>query len=89
MRIKDLEQTFATMNGDQLLEELVTFAAIHLDEHQRDEDNMEAIVRAIQTRLAETGIAQKHHSEACRFMLGDDRCPCSTAAWSWPLKGVV
>jgi hypothetical protein len=89
MRIKDIEQMFATMTGDRLLEELVVFAAIYLDQvHNDDEDHMEAIIRAIQTRLAETGIARKYHKEACRFMLGEDRCPCSIASWSWHRKGL-
>jgi hypothetical protein len=71
------------------LEELSVFAAMHLDAHHNgEEDDVEAILRMIQTRLAETGIAQKHHGEACRFMLGEDRCPCSNAAWSWPRKGL-
>jgi hypothetical protein len=67
----------------------VVFAAMHLDtQHKSEEDNIEVIIRVIQTRLAETGIAQKHHSEACRFMLGEDRCSCSSAHWSWPRKGL-
>jgi hypothetical protein len=87
--VRDIEQMFATMSGDRLMEELVVFAAIHLDaQHNDEEDNMEAIVRVIQARLAETGIARKHHGQACRFMLGEDRCPCSNAAWSWPRKGL-
>jgi hypothetical protein len=89
VKIKDIEQRFAAMMGGQLLEELVTFAAMHLDAHHNSqEDHVEAIIRAIQARLAETGIARKYHGEACRFMLGDDHCPCSTASWSWPRKGL-
>lgn len=87
-RIKDIEQTFAAMHGDQLLDELVTYAASWLDQYHQDEDDSESIIRVIQVRLAETGIAQKHHGEACRFMLGDDRCSCSSAAWSWPHKNL-
>ena len=82
-RIKDLEQRIASMDGGRLLEELVVFAALHLDE-----DSFNVVVRAFQVRLTETGIAQKHHGEGCRFMLGDDHCPCSIAHWSWPRRGL-
>ena len=87
-RIKDIEQTFATMPGNQLLDELVTYAASWLDQHQQDEDNFEAISRAIQARLAAVEIAQKHHSEECRFMRGDEHCSCSSSSWTWPRRGL-
>jgi len=89
VRTKDIEQHFASLSGEQLLHELTVFTAEHYDEHfNEEEDDSDAILRAIQKRLAETGIAQLHHDKECRFMLGDDRCPCSTAAWSWPRKGM-
>ena len=87
MRIKDIEETFATISGEQLLENLVIYASMFLDMHQEDEDNIEAIIRPILSRLAETGIAQKLHGPSCRFMHGDDRCPCSVEGWAWPFKG--
>ena len=89
MKFKDLEQMILSMHGDRLLEELVTFAAMHLDAHHNtEEDHHEVLIRAIQTRLAETGVASKYHGEKCQFMLGDYHCPCSQASWSWPRKGL-
>ena len=43
--------------------------------HNKEEDNTEAITRAIEARLAETGIARKYHGEKCRFMLGERSLP--------------
>ncbi len=78
------------MDGGRLLDELVVLAALQLAAvHNDEEEDVDTIVRAIQARLAETGIAQKHHSEECRFMLGEDRCSCSSAHWSWPCKGLT
>ena len=84
MRVRKIEQILS-MDGGRLLDELVTCAATRLDE-----DHVDAIVRAIQTRLAETGIAQKLHAPECRFMLGEDLalCRCSGVRWSWPRKGL-
>ena len=42
MRSKDIERTFAAMSGDQLMEDLLIYAASWLDMHQEDEDNVEA-----------------------------------------------
>ena len=90
MRVKEIEAMLLRMPGDQLLEELVTFTALHLDAHlNKEEDDSASIVRVLQARLAETGIAQKHHASACTFMLGAERCTCSNAAWSWPRKGLT
>ena len=89
MRIKDIEDHFASLSGEQLLHELTTFTAEFYDGHfNKEEDNSEAILRAIQARLASTGIARKCHGEKCHFMLGEDRCPCPNATWSWPHKGL-
>ncbi len=89
MTIKDIEKHFASLSGDQLLHELTVFTAMHYDAHfNKEEDDSDSILRAIQARLAATGIAQFHHGKDCRFVDGDDRCPCSTAAWSWPRKGL-
>lgn len=90
MRLDEIEQMFASMSGDRLLNELTVFAAMHLDAHHNDqEDDIDRILRAIHARLAETGIARKYHERSCRFMLGDDHCPCSDAHWSWPRKGLT
>jgi hypothetical protein len=89
VKVREIEQHIASLHGEMLLHELVTFAALHLDAaHNKEEDNVEAITRAIEARLAETGIARKYHGEKCRFMLGDDHCPCSIAGWSWHRKGL-
>lgn len=93
MKVRDIEQIFAAMHGERLLEELVTYAASFYDQNLKGKDasvdaRRKAIIRAIQTRLAETGIARRHHGEACRFMLGDDRCRCSLGGWSWPRRGL-
>ena len=87
MTIKDIKRHFAGLSGDQLLHELTVFTAIFYDAHfNEEEDDSDAIIRAIHARLAETGIAQMHHDKECRFMLGADRCPCAIVAWSWPRK---
>jgi hypothetical protein len=89
MTIKEIEAHFTALSGDQLLHELSVFTAMHYDAHvNQEEDHMEAIVRVIQTRLAETGIAQMRHGKDCRFTAGEDRCPCPIAAWTWPRKGL-
>ena len=88
--VKALVQWLATMEGHQLLETLVTYATLYLDAHSNyeAEDDCPVIIRAIQARLAETGIARRNHGEACRFPLGDDQCSCPITLWSWPLKGL-
>lgn len=83
--VKDIEQRLGALKGHQLLEELVTLAALHLDAHHKD---FNVLIRAIQARLAATGIARRHHNETCKFTFGDDQCPCPIALWSWPLKGL-
>ncbi len=91
MRLTDIEQRIAAMDGGQLLEELVMRAMEHWENDLRSDDRgLDAVARALQVRLAETGIARKHHllgqSPPCPFPLNHCRCPAG--AWSWPRKGL-